>query len=194
MAKTRSKPHKAEILESREELAEKPKRRGSKKSPATEPLAEPAADSPLAQLLDARDAKATVEPETPMMRQPEQEPSGIDAPWEGEPSWAERARPNRPKFAPVPEGFLNVDRFETAGVRVNRSHDKRVVALQFAEDQVPSRPEKDAMESIDIMYKPEHRQWEREDRENPGTNIIDAKRLGQEIARERQRFLEVMGR
>ncbi|MBO5686558.1 MAG: hypothetical protein J6R73_08250, partial [Alistipes sp.] len=59
---------------------------------------------------------------------------------------------------PVPSGFQNLDSFPAAGMRVNRSLDRKVVAIQFAEDQRASRDglnsEVDTLEIEGFRYQP----------------------------------------
>ena len=97
---------------------------------------------------------------------------------------------SRAAFAPIAEGFLNVDSFPAAGLKVNRSLDRKIAALQFAEDRPLSRvSEYDKMREIQeagFVYKTARRQWERYDAENPGGNLVDAKRIGADLAKERE--------
>ncbi|MGE3819586.1 MAG: hypothetical protein AB7I30_09140 [Isosphaeraceae bacterium] len=90
---------------------------------------------------------------------------------------------------PVPTGFRNVSSYPDAGMRVNRSDDRAIAAIQFAEDRRASRDglqsEIDTLEIRGFRYEPLRRQWEREDREQPGANIVDAAQLGAELARAR---------
>ncbi len=61
--------------------------------------------------------------------------------------------------------------------------------IQFAEDRPLSRvSEYDKMREIQeagFVYKTARRQWERYDTENPGGNLVDAKRVAADLARER---------
>jgi hypothetical protein len=97
----------------------------------------------------------------------------------------------RPSFLPVPPGFRNVSRHESAGIRVNRGverHNAGAAAIQFSEDRPLSRAtEYDLMTTIQdagFSFKPASRQWERPMREGMelGDNVIDATRIAKEIA------------
>ena len=126
---------------------------------------------------------------------------------------------DRPKFAPVPEGFFGVSSIRTqdAGIRVNKNtlmeggQKVSVAALQFAETHLPNRAEKDLLEQIHepddgladkrrFHYRPERRQWERKGSpdEPLGENVIDAQRIAESLAtarrESRERMEEVMGR
>lgn len=100
----------------------------------------------------------------------------------------------RPALAPAPPGFFEVASDRQAGIRVSKSHDKRVAAIQFAEDCLPSRQEKDVLERVGLpddgqnfVYRPERKQWERPVPEGwaLGENTIDAERIIREIAEQR---------
>lgn len=97
----------------------------------------------------------------------------------------------RPQFRPVPEGFHNVSRHEAAGIRVNKDLDRGIVALQFAEDRLPTREEKNILENVGspddgskFTFNPGSRQWTRPTPEGAtvGENLIDAVRLAKELA------------
>ena len=87
----------------------------------------------------------------------------------GEPpaSFTEKVTASKPTFNPIPAGFRNVATFAEAGIKVNKSEDRKVAAVQFAEDRTPNRGEKDAMQDRGIQYNERSRQWEREDGEQP---------------------------
>ena len=100
----------------------------------------------------------------------------------------------RPAFLPVPSGYKNAARFETAGIRVNRGVERDTLgkaALQFAEDRTLSRAtEYDLMTQVQqagFQYQVGTRQWERPLPEGmpPGQNTIDAVNLAKEIANAR---------
>ena len=59
---------------------------------------------------------------------------------------------------PVPEGFKNLDSYPAAGMRVNRSLDRKAVAIQFSEDWRASRnglkSEIDTLEIEGFRYSP----------------------------------------
>jgi hypothetical protein len=80
---------------------------------------------------------------------------------------------------PAPSGFVGLESFKNAGIRLSRSLDKNVVAIQFADDRRPSRdglnPENQRLMDRGFSYRPERAQWERVDRERPAENYQDAK-------------------
>src|SRR5262245_14735471 len=116
------------------------RKKAKAETPAELPAPEPVAlAEPLGQIMASREAKASVEPEAPQQRP---EPG----------SHAAAVLASRPAFRPVPSGFKNVDSYPAAGLKVNRSLDKTVVAIQFAEDRLPERGEKDRMEMAGIKY------------------------------------------
>ena len=90
---------------------------------------------------------------------------------------------------PVPDGFRPVSTFKTAGIRVNKSHDRGTVAIQFDEDHRAIRggpnSEVELLAINGFSFEPARRQWERRDPENPGVNIVTAQRFGQELAEKR---------
>ena len=101
---------------------------------------------------------------------------------------------SRPYFRPTPEGFTDIANYPFAGVRVSKSLDKRIAAVGFAENLLPSRAEKDALEAISdpdhgrgFSFNVGRRQWERRSMgDAPGENIVDAAQLGASIARDRE--------
>ncbi len=108
----------------------------------------------------------------------------------------ERVTGGKPTFAPVPDEFRTMAGWRPQGIKVNWSMDKRTVALQFAEDRTPTRAEKDILEAlhepnsetrdrIKFSYNTGTRQWERYDAARPGANLIDAKTLAEELAKDR---------
>lgn len=135
-------------------------------------------------------------PQPEIVTAPEREPvrtHTVDAPLaqevvaealvESQMSHVKAARANRPTFRPVPNDFMNRGgSFPAAGLKVNRSLDAGTVAIQFAEDRVPSREEKDRLEIDQFRYHEHHRQWERIDREQPAANLLDAGRIAQELS------------
>lgn len=129
--------------------------------------------------------------DAPVMDEPsniQQEPATPPAPQPEPESHAETVRDGRPAFAPVATGFMNVATHTAAGIKVNKSHDKQTVSLQFSDDRLPTREEKNLLECVGdpegkpFAYQPARRQWERTDRENPGMNIIDGKRIAAQLA------------
>ena len=185
-----------------------PRKSRAKKAPATEPtLHEPTpvaavlAQSPImAEILDARDAKSRVEPEHPMpdpgaeavvafQRQHERENAVTEPPSRLEALGAEAlVESQKPKgshterlkgLRPTPSGFIGLESFRNAGIRLSRSLDKQTVAIQFADDHRPSKdglnPETQRLGDRGFSYKPERAQWERRDREQPAENYQDAK-------------------
>jgi hypothetical protein len=95
---------------------------------------------------------------------------------------------NRPDMRPVPQGFISVFSAPSAGIRVSKSLDKRTAAIQFAEDRLPERGEKDRMEIAGIKYDEHRRQWERKVPPGMelGENTIDAVRVAKALASERE--------
>ena len=105
----------------------------------------------------------------------------------------------RPTLAPAPPGFYPVSSARQAGLRVSKSHDQRNSAIQFAEDRLPTRSEKDVLERIghppdgqNFVYRVERRQWERETPPGwtAGENTIDTHRVMSDLARSRNEGLE----
>ena len=157
-------------------LEPKPKRRRSAAKETIEsreptPVAAVLEQSPIAAIIADHEAKA--------------KPEGLPA------SFAEAVKASKSAFGPIPDGFVNVDSHPAAGIKVNRSLDRKVSALQFAEDRLPTRAEKDILEAVgesgkNFVYKTARRQWERYDPESPGANLVDAKRVAADLARERE--------
>lgn len=92
---------------------------------------------------------------------------------------------SKPRFSEPPEGFIPVANHVKAGVRVLKSADFSTSAIQFSDDRVPSREEKDRMEEAGLGYDPAQRQWTKQDSELPGANLIKVRELGREIAEAR---------
>jgi hypothetical protein len=90
---------------------------------------------------------------------------------------------------PTPKGFRGEEGHYHAGVRLSRSLDKNVVAIQFSDDRKPTRDgensEKEQLESRGFLYVPMRTQWERVDREQPAENYQDAKVLVESLVRDR---------
>ena len=88
----------------------------------------------------------------------------------------------RPLACVLSLGFKDLFSFPAAGIRVNRPLDRKVLAIQFAEDRRASRDGLNSeVETLPIegyRHQPLRRQWEREDREPPGARMADAKRPG----------------
>ena len=141
---------------------------------------------PLKQLTDAREAKALID--TPSQPEPEKPKGPGDTEIAPSPErngkHSDKVKPKEPRHS-VPDGFINVDSYPEAGVKVNKSLDRGTFAIQFAADRLPSVEEKDLLAAKEIKYHPARKQWERTDPENPGANGLDAKRVGQEIAEDR---------
>ena len=104
------------------------------------------------------------------------------------------ARLDRPVFPPVPEGFMPVWSNREVGIRVLKSHDKMVAAIQFASNRTPDRAEKDILERVGMredglnhIYRLERKQWERylPDGMPIGENVIDTVRIADGLALER---------
>jgi hypothetical protein len=123
-----------------------------------------------------------IEP-APNTARPRQSPSRNG---EERPTFAAKVMAGRSDFRPVPPEFVNVGSYPEAGLKVNRSRDKAVVAIQFADDKLPDRAEKDLMQVNGINYDPPTKQWTRRDAENPGANAIDAKSLAAELVEGRR--------
>ncbi len=74
-------------------------------------------------------------------------------------------------------------------MKVNRSLDKSVVSIQFPDDLPLSRATEyhlmTKVQDAGFVYKPERKQWERFDSEQPGANVIYATELAKEIVRDR---------
>src|SRR3954471_13375415 len=116
-------------------------RKSRKKSPAEStsnqptPVAEIHEQSPaVAAMLGSRGANAAVEPDAPMP-EPQNEPQPG--------AHAAAVLAGRPEFRPVPAKFIDVFGNHVAGIRVNKSHNYRIAAIQFAENRLPTRAEKD---------------------------------------------------
>lgn len=181
-------------------------RKSRKKAPATEPkpVAEILDQSPIAQILASRDARAEIEPDQPMpeqeavaafqrQREHEQAVSHVEQLGPAKPSTEAIVTEalvvsQRPKsghverltgLRPTPSGFVGLESFKNAGIRLSRSLDKNVVAIQFADDQKPSRdglsPENERLRDRGFLYVPMRSQWERVDRQRPAENYQDAK-------------------
>jgi uncharacterized membrane protein len=103
-------------------------------------------------------------------------------------SFAEMVIARRKPMQAVPAGFHNVASYPEAGIRVNKSSDKKTAAIQFSEDRLPDRAEKDILEALGqaadqkFDYIARKRQWERQAPEAYGANIIDAVRVAEELA------------
>ncbi len=93
--------------------------------------------------------------------------------------------PSKPRFAEPPEGFIPVANHVKAGVRVLKNLDTGTSAIQFSDDRVPTREEKDRMEEAGLGYDPSQRQWTKQDAELPGANLIKVREVGREIAEAR---------
>lgn len=91
-------------------------------------------------------------------------------------------RYSTPFFSPVPDGFRPMASYPQAGLRVLKSDDRATSAIQFAENRVPAREEKDAMELEKLRWNTDKRIWSRTDREKPGVNQIEMQNLGQWLA------------
>jgi hypothetical protein len=102
----------------------------------------------------------------------------------------------KPAMQPVPVGFIDTYVNSAAGIRVNKSMERDIVAIQFDNDRPPTRGEKDILEAIHepdaerrdkirFEYDTAQKQWTRPDREQPGANLLDAKRLAQELVESR---------
>lgn len=165
---------------------EKPKRRRKKKEPV-------ALADPLAEVKARFDLKAA-----------EELPKQLPAPEPKEPpfepgSFAARIENERPKFGPVPPGFIDVKTDTVAGIRVSKKlwrdqdgNERSTAALQFAEDRKLSRntesPLVDKVEDKGFLFRSHTRQWQHDNdpvTQTPGENIIDALKLMAEVKQAR---------
>jgi uncharacterized membrane protein len=95
---------------------------------------------------------------------------------------------SRKPMQAVPPGFHNVASYPETGIRVNKSTDKKVAAIQFAEDRLPDRGEKNILEALGqpdeqkFTWRADTRQWQREASDSYGANIIDATRIAEGLA------------
>jgi hypothetical protein len=79
------------------------------------------------------------------------------------------------------EGFINRVNHNTAGIRVNLSHDRQSVGIAFTDDKLPTREEKDKMQMAGFAWREPRRQWERPSND-PVNNEIDARDLAKQMA------------
>lgn len=164
-------------------------------SPSSDPVtvADVLQQSPIAQILASREAKAKIEPDRPMP-EPDSEPDVVAAfrrQREREQAVTEptshvaRVR----KMQPAPQGFISVASYPTAGIRVNKSFDRGTAAIQFDESRRASRDglcnEVETLQIEGFRFEPLRRQWERHDRAQPGVNTITATRLAADLAAKR---------
>jgi hypothetical protein len=171
------------------------KRAKSIHTPATDPtpIAAVLEQSPAMEVIRAsREAKPQEDPERPMpaeaaiaafqkRRDREQAVAGRPGPVQPR-SHVERLVGQTTGMRPVPSGFKDLFSFPAAGIRVNRPLDRKVLAIQCAEDRRASRDGLNSkVETLPIegyRHQPLRRQWMREDRELPGARIADEKRPG----------------
>lgn len=103
-------------------------------------------------------------------------------------SFAQRVSEPR-GLRPAPKGFQGLEGHYEAGIRLNRSIDKNVVGIQFADDRKPSRDglnaENERLRERGFLYAPMRSQWERVDREQPSENYQDAKAFVDLLVKER---------
>jgi hypothetical protein len=173
-----------------------PRKKRVKESSEPVAVAEILEQSPVAAIIAEHEAKPDTHAEavTSFQRQREREQAVAEPERATEPvptSFADAVKASRSAFGPIPDGFVNVDSYPEAGLKVNRSLDRKIAAIQFAEDRLPTRAEKDIMQAVSqpessLVYKTARRQWERFDAEQPGANLIDAKRVAGDMARERE--------
>jgi hypothetical protein len=175
------------------------KRASAIRTPATDPtpIAAVPEQSPAMEVLRARrEAKPQEDPERPMPA--EAAIAAFQKRRDREQSVAGRPVPVQPRshveplvgqttgMRPVPSGFKDLFSFPAAGIRVNRPLDRKVLAIQCAEDRRASRDGLNSeVETLPIegyRYQQLRGQWERVDRDQPGANAVDAKRLGAELA------------
>jgi hypothetical protein len=158
--------------------------------------------SPIARILAARETKSRIEPERPMpepdtdgseaalafKRQREREQAVVDPATLSHPATLTHAARVR-RMQPAPEGFIPVKDYPAAGMRVTKSLDRKTVAIQFDNARHASRDglcnEVETLGIEGFEYEPVSRQWEREDRADPGGNIINAVRLADGLAAKR---------
>ncbi len=120
-------------------------------------------DSPEFQkILESRRLKSHTDSPT---EQPETHAAAIDA--------------ERPRFPPIPDGLVIEQEFKN-GIRVLRNEDATAVAVQFADNRIPSRAEKDTLEALGqpehlkFTYQPGDKIWVREDYQHIVENVRDA--------------------
>src|SRR4051794_18371560 len=108
-------------------MPRKSRKKAQAESPATEPTSVAAVldQSPIGQILASHEAKAQVEPERPLPEPPAVEPerATVESEQRVPTSFADAVKASRAAFAPIAEGFVNVDSFPAAGLKVNRSRD-----------------------------------------------------------------------
>lgn len=106
-------------------------------------------------------------------------------------SHAERIKSERPQFPPAPDGSIEVFRSST-GIRVLKDAGKRWTAVQFTDERVPTRPEKDALEAVleeepdkhAYRYEDPHgtKLWKRYSDGDHGGNVVDTIRFATALA------------
>ncbi len=142
-------------------------------------------------ILESRHLKSLTD--TPHAEQPPPAPEVVNAPEREPVRHAQAVQADRPAFLPVPEGLMVVSRrSEGQGIRVLRSEDDTVSAIQFAENRIPSRAEKDILEAlgqpehVKFTYQPRVKVWTREDRTHTVANIRDALGVAEGLAKGRE--------
>lgn len=97
----------------------------------------------------------------------------------------------------IPDGFRDWSTDNASGIRVNASLDGYMVGIQFDNARPPTRDEKDILEAIHepvpelrdgkkFTYDTGRKQWQRFDRDQPGANLLDAKRVAEDLIEARR--------
>ena len=147
--------------------------RGPRRDDEPTPLAEVLEHSPVAQMISGREKVQSKE----LASSEEQPPTHVQ-------------RLTQPRgLRPTPSGFRGEEGHYHAGIRLSRSLDKNVVAVQFSDDWRPSRdglnPENQQLRDRGFNYNPMRSQWERVDREQPAENYQDAKVFVESLVKDR---------
>lgn len=185
----------AATLPESEEVEARPKRKRVRKTGDPAPLSEilPAAFAHIPGLMTAAelpppDREIVAHPDRDPVRKAEIE-TELPAEPENNAPLSHVERLSQRGLRPAPTGFLGMEGHYHAGIRLSRSLDKNVVAIQFAEDQRPSRdgshPEVEQLHERGFAYRPERGQWERFDRRDPGESYQDAKAFVKKLVDDR---------
>jgi hypothetical protein len=148
--------------------------RGPRRSDEPTPLGDVLANSPVAQMIANQEPASSMEEVAAEALVEIQKPTHVQ---------------RLTGLRPAPKGFVGLEGHYAAGIRLSRSLDKNVVAIQFADDQKPTRdglnPENERLRDRGFLYVPMRSQWERVDRQQPAENYQDAKEFVSGLARER---------
>jgi hypothetical protein len=135
----------------------------------------------------SREANDRIEQEYPLPDPSRQLPAP-EAPQEEPQAGASHVARLR-RLQPAPKGFLSVASYTAAGIRVNKSLDRKNPAIQCDEDRRAARyglgSEVELLAIEGFRYEPARRHWERHDPVIPGANIVTAERFGPELAAKR---------